>query len=333
MVADEACASWRQPFQSGLAAKHCMGIFNILSPVLLLVVLGIILARARFSGPVFMGELNRFTFYVALPASLFRTASISGDSGPEVAGIIGTVLSATFLAAVAGWLVSVALKLSDASHAAVSQSAFRSNLAYIGMPVLAYAFEGLPDGKSHFATAVVCMAILISSYNVLAIIVLQAGRRQLSWSAVKPALLALFTNPLLISCVAGLVFNAFDWSLPLFVDRTLETIGAAAVPMALICIGGSIAFIKLGKNIAGMAAAVLLKLVFVPAVVFAIGTLVGLATVDLRIAMVFASCPTAAAAFVMARQMEADEAVASGSIVLSTIFSAFALPVALWLTR
>jgi predicted permease len=59
----------------------------------------------------------------------------------------------------------------------------------------------------------------------------------------------------------------------------------------------------------------------------------GLATVDLRIAMVFASCPTAAAAFVMARQMEADEAVASGSIVLSTIFSALVLPVALWLTR
>jgi len=128
-----------------------------------LVVLGIILARVRFSGSVFMGELNRFTFYVALPASLFRTAAISGDSGPEVAGIIGTVLSATFLAAVAGWLVSVALKLSDASHAAVSQSAFRSNLAYIGMPVLAYAFEGLPDGKIHYATAVVCMAVLLSS--------------------------------------------------------------------------------------------------------------------------------------------------------------------------
>jgi predicted permease len=177
------------------------------------------------------------------------------------------------------------------------------------------------------------MAVLISSYNILAIIVLQAGRHQLSMSAVNPAVLALFTNPLLISCAAGLVFNAFDWSLPLFVDRTLETIGSAAVPMALVCIGGSIAFIKLGKNIAGMAAAVLLKLVFVPALVFAIGTLAGLATVDLRIAMVFASCPTAAAAFVMACQMEADEAVASGSIVLSTIFSAFALPVALWLTR
>ena len=310
-----------------------MGIFNILSPVLLLVVLGIILARVRFAGPVFMGELNRFTFYVALPASLFRTAAISGDSRPEVAGILGTVLSVTFLAAVAGWLTSVALKLPSSSHAAVSQSSFRANLAYIGLPVLVYAFEGLPDGKSHFATAVVCMAVLTSTYNVLAIIVLQAGRHQLSWSAVKPGVRALFTNPLLISCAAGLIFNALDWSLPLFMDRTLETLGAAAVPMALTCIGGSIAFIKLGKNIAGMAAAVALKLVFVPALVFAIGTLSGLATVDLRIAMVFASCPTAAAAFVMARQMEADEAVASGSIVLSTIFSALALPLALWLTR
>ena len=103
--------------------------------------------------------------------------------------------------------------------------------------------------------------------------------------------------------------------------------------MALTCIGGSIAFIKLGKNIAGMAAAVCIKLVLVPGFVFALGTILGLATVDLRIAMVFAACPTAAAAFVMARQMDADEAVASGSIVLSTIFSALALPVALWLTR
>ncbi|MFM8715935.1 MAG: hypothetical protein ACKOF3_04005, partial [Spartobacteria bacterium] len=60
---DDACAEGRQAFQSGLAVKYCMGIFNILSPVLLLVVLGIVLARVRFTGPVFMGELNRFTFY------------------------------------------------------------------------------------------------------------------------------------------------------------------------------------------------------------------------------------------------------------------------------
>ena len=310
-----------------------MGIFNILSPVLLLVALGIVLARVRFSGPVFMGELNRFTFYVALPASLFRTAAVSGDSGPELAGILGTVLSVTFLAAVAGWCASVALKLPASSHAAVAQSSFRANLAYVGLPVLAYAFEGMPDGRSHFATAVVALAVLTSTYNVLAIVVLQAGRHRLSWSALKPGFRALATNPLLLSCIAGLIFNAADWSLPLFLDRTLESIGAAAVPMALTCIGGSIAFIKLGKNIAGMAAAVVIKLVFVPALVFAIGTLFGLATVDLRIAMVFASCPTAAAAFVMARQMDADEAVASGSIVLSTIFSSLALPAALWITK
>ncbi|MEI8293183.1 MAG: AEC family transporter [bacterium] len=310
-----------------------MGIFNILSPVLLLVLLGILLARVGFSGAVFMAEMNRFTFYVALPASLFRMAAVSGDSGPELAGILATVLSVTCVTAVVGWLTSVALKLPAGSHAAVSQSSFRSNLAYIGLPVLGYAFEDLPDGKSHLATAVVCVAVLTSTYNVLAIIVLQAGRHRLSWSAVRPGVRALATNPLLISCSAGLLFHAAHLSLPPFLDNTLETIGAAAVPMALICIGGSIAFITLGKNIAGMAAAVFLKLVFVPAMVFAIGKLSGLATADLRIAMVFAACPTAAAAFVMARQMEGDESVASGSIVLSTIFSALALPVALWLTR
>lgn len=310
-----------------------MGIFNILSPVLLLVVLGIFLTRIRFVGPVFMGELSRLTFTVALPAALFRSTATSGDSGPEVDGILTTVLAASFMAVAMGWLVSVALRLPATSHAAVAQSSFRSNMAYIGLPVLAYAFEGIPGGNDHFATAVVSMAVLTSIFNVLAIVVLQMGRHHLSWSAVKPALLALGTNPLLISCLAGLLFSYGQWPIPLFLDRTLDVLGTAAVPMALICIGGSIAFIQLGRHITGMVAAVVIKLIFIPAMVYAIGTFSGLATVDLRIAMVFACCPTAASAFVMARQMDGDEAITSGSIVLSTIFSSLALPVALWLTR
>ena len=309
-----------------------MGIFEIISPILILVLLGIALARSRFLGPEFLGELNRLTFWVALPAALFRAAAVSGDPGPETISILSVVLCATLVAAVAGWLASVFLRLPGSSHGTVSQCSFRGNVAYIGLPVLAYAFHGVPDEKDHVATAVVVMAFLTSTYNVLAVIVLQAARQDLSWKALRLAVRSILTNPLLIACVAGLIFNATDKTLPLFLNRSLETLGAAAVPMALLCIGGSIAFIKLGKNIAGMAAAILLKIAFIPIVVFFLGRFMGFDPYAMRIALVFAACPTAAAAYVMACQMDGDESVASGSIVLSTIFSAVSLTLALLVT-
>ena len=309
-----------------------MGVFEIIAPILILVLLGVALARWHFLGGQFMGDLNRLTFWVALPVALFRATAVSGDPGPETGGIYCVVLCATLLAAMAGWMASSMIGLPLSSHGTVAQSAFRGNLAYIGLPLLSYAFQNKPAGSAHFATAVLTMASLTATYNVLAVIVLQASRHQLSWESLKPGFRSIVTNPLLIACGCGLLFHAAHLRLPAFMDRTLETLGAAAVPMALLCIGGAIAFIKLGKNTTGMTAAVVLKLAILPAMVFVIGKLMGFDMASLRIAMVFAACPTAAASFVMARQMDGDESVASGSIVLSTIFSAISLPLALFLT-
>jgi len=310
-----------------------MQTLEIIAPILLLVLLGVLLARWRFLGPEFLGELNGFIFWIALPASLFRTAAMAGDSGPETTGILSALLCSTFLIAVVGWLTSVALKLPKACHGTVSQSGFRGNLAYIGLPVLSYAFRGTPGGEAHYATAAFAMGCLISIYNVLAIIVLQASRHDVSWGSLRPGVRSVLTNPLLIACLAGLALNAADLSLPRALNDSLEALGGAAVPLSLICIGGSIAFIRIGKNIAPMVASVLLKIAVLPLLVYGLGRFLLLDPVSMRIALVFASTPTASAAFVMARQMEGDESVASGAIVLSTIFSVVSLFLALWFTQ
>jgi len=310
-----------------------MQTLEIIAPILLLVLLGVLLARWRFLGPEFLGELNGFIFWIALPASLFRTAAMAGDSGPETTGILSALLCSTFLIAVVGWLTSVALKLPKACHGTVSQSGFRGNLAYIGLPVLSYAFRGTPGGEAHYATAAFAMGCLISIYNILAIVVLQASRHDVSWGSLRPGVRSVLTNPLLIACLAGLALNAADLSLPRALNDSLEALGGAAVPLSLICIGGSIAFIRIGKNIAPMVASVLLKIAVLPLLVYGLGRFLLLDPVSMRIALVFASTPTASAAFVMARQMEGDESVASGAIVLSTIFSVVSLFLALWFTQ
>jgi hypothetical protein len=306
-------------------------VISVLAPILLLVLLGVFLGRLRFLGPEFSGDLNKLVFWVALPALLFRSVVHAEHPGPGTFSLIGLLVAATVVAAAAGWAASLLMRLPRASRGTLSQSAFRGNLAYIGIPVLAYSFEGLPGKNEAFGTAVIVMAFLMAFFNILAVVVLSVGHH--SESPVRAALVSIFSNPLLLAGMAGVPLALTQTRLPLFLDRTLESLGGAAVPIALLCIGGSLAHARIGDKVGGILAAALIKTAFLPILVFLLAPSFGIAGNDLRIALVLSACPTAAAAFVMARQMNGDSALASGSIVLSTVLAAVSIPLALFFSR
>jgi malate permease and related proteins len=304
---------------------------SILAPILLLVLLGVFLGRLRFLGPGFSGDLNKLVFWIALPAFLFRSVVHAERPGPQTFSLLGLLVVATGVAAVAGWIAAGLLNLPHFSRGTLSQSAFRGNLAYIGIPVLAYAFEGLPGRSEAFGTAVIVTAFLMALYNVLAVVVLSIGQK--SERPVPAALKSIFTNPLLLACMAGIPLAFTRTGLPLFLDRALESLGGAAVPIALLCIGGSLAHAKFGEKAGAILAAAVLKTLAVPVLVYFCSPFFGIAGTDLRIALVLSACPTAAVAFVMARQMNGDASLASGSIVLSTLLAAISIPLALFFSR
>ena len=309
-----------------------MNTLQTLLPILLLVGLGTALARIRFLGDSFMADLNKLAFWVALPALLFRSVVHAETPGPQTFHLLGTMLCGTVLVGAAGWVAGMFLRLPAASYGTLAQSAFRGNLAFIGVPVLAYTFASEPNGKESFATGVIVMALLMAAYNIFAVIVLQASRGETSKPFLIPATKSILANPLLISGLSGLPFAFTHTPLPLFIDRGLESLAGSAVPIALLCIGGSLAYARLGHRIKSIAAAALLKTVALPAITILLARAFHLPHPEIQIAMVLAACPTAAAAYVMARQMDGDESLASGSIVLSTIFAAVSLPVVLLAT-
>ncbi len=303
----------------------------ILAPILLLVVLGIFLGRLRFLGVEFSADLNKLVFWIALPALLFRSVAHAEHPGPKTYSLLALLIGATLVIALAGWLLALALRLPEHSRGTLSQSAFRGNLAYIGIPVLAYAFADQPGNSGAFGTAVIVMAVLMIFYNVLAVVVLSIGHR--SENPIRTALTSIFSNPLLLAGMAGLPLALTGTRLPAFLDRALESLGGAAVPIALLCIGGSLAHARPGDRLREILGAAALKTFALPALVYFSAPLFGLVGADLRIALVLSACPTAAAAFVMARQMGGDGPLASGSIVVSTVLAAVSLPLALFFSR
>jgi len=305
-------------------------ILETLAPLALLIVLGSVLAHIRFLGETFIADLNKLAFWIALPALIFTSASGGSLAGGRVGPIVAVLIGATLLITIVAWAASYALRMPATARGTLAQSAFRGNLAYIGLPVLANSYGANSPAMS---AGVIAMVLTMAVYNILAVVVLQASRHAASKAEGRGIVRSIATNPLLIAGLLGLIVPLLHVRLPLFLDRTLQSLGAAAVPIALLCIGGSLVIVPLRGRQAGIVAAALLKIAVLPAIVYGLGRLAGLDATALRIALVFAACPTAAASFVMARQMGGDEGLASGSIALSTLLSAFSLCAVLWLTH
>ena len=302
-------------------------IIDTLAPLVLLIALGTALAHIRFLGREFMADLNKLAFGIALPALLFTSANHAEEPGSQMGKLLAVMFVGTLVIIAIAWAIGLALGMARNVRATLMQSAFRGNLTYIGLPVLAYS---LGADRKILATAVVVMILCMALYNVLAVLVLHSG--SLHGSDWRQAFRSVATNPLLISGLLGLVLPFLGITLPVFVQRALDALAAAAVPIALLCIGGSLAVISFHGRRSWIVLAAILKVAILPLLVYGISLAIGLDKNELRTVLIFACCPTAAASFIMARQMGGDEALASGSIALSTILSGASLAIALWVT-
>lgn len=310
-----------------------MPIFDTLAPIVVLLALGAGLAHLRFLGAAFMADLNKLAFWIALPALLFRSASHASQIEGHAWLLLGVMLLATLLIAALGWGVSMAIGVPATARGTLVQSVFRGNLAYIGVPVVTYSLAGAGvDASGVMATAVIVMSFTMAFYNALAVVVLQASRPTSRGVDLVALGVSIASNPLLLAGLSGLLAAYVRLPIPGFIDQVLESLGDTAVPIALLCIGGSLATASLAGRRAWIATAALLKVAVLPVVTWGLCLMAGLSVVEQRIALVYSSAPTAAAAYIMARQMDGDERLASGSIAVSTILSPISLGLALWLT-
>lgn len=310
-----------------------MQIVDTLAPILLLILLGTALAHVRFLGQTFMADLNKLVFWIALPALLFRSASHAAGAGDQTVRLTGVLCAATILVSLAGWLVSLALRVPVSGQGTFVQAVFRANLAFIGVPAIAQLLGASSSAGPNLdlTTAVVAMSFTMALYNALAVLVLQASRRSAERWDLSALVTSIVTNPLLIAGMLGVVAAFAGVALPGFLDRTFEVLGDASVPIALMCIGGSLRFARLEGRRSWIAAAALLKVGGSPLVVWLLSRAVGLGPIEHRIAVVFAACPTAAVSYIMAKQMDGDATLASGAVALSTMLSLVSLSVVLWL--
>ncbi len=300
---------------------------TVTAPILCMLVIGYVLRKREAIDANFIATGSWLVFNVALPSLLFlKTAEnnvIQADNLYAVlAGALATVLSVIVFWFMAGWIAPLA------EHKGVFvQGAFRSNLGVIGLATayILYGETGLP-------LAAIYLAIVTILYNILAVLVLnlsQRGQSHHPFSALK----SLYKNPLIIALVAGLSWSYMGFMLPQIATVTLGYLGAVAMPLALICIGGSIQLQRLGKPNRRVLTASLLKLVISPMITVSIGLLFGFSGMVIGILYAMSAAPSATTGFVMAKQMNGDAEMAAEIIAFTTFYSTFTIALGLTIMR
>lgn len=143
-----------------------MQILNVLAPVFLLIAIGAGLQRSRFVSDNFLKEANRVTYYLGLPALLFSQLAGSFHDVGGAKLLLGTVLAATGLVLLTGYLAAWLLRVPAAAAGTFVQGGFRGNLAFVGLPII-YAMPDvpLPGGLSVRTAALVTVAPMMVVYN------------------------------------------------------------------------------------------------------------------------------------------------------------------------
>jgi len=302
-------------------------ILNSLFPVFGLIVLGGILKRFNLTNDSFLKTSDRLVYFIFFPAMLFW--KIGGR--PSDVSIPWDFCTAVLIAVAIIYLLSClcikVFRITDFEAGSFSQSCYRFN-TYIGIAII---FSSL--GESGVVQFGILIGFIIPVINVMAVstLIWFSGERVTFPERFRITLTALVSNPLIIACIAGILYARFVQTFPEFIDNTLHLISMATLPLALLSIGGALTFKSLRQCLKASLVSSVLKLAVLPVLGWAILTAFGIGGIHMQVGMVFFSLPASTAIYVLSSQLKSDTNLASASIVLSTVISFFSLSVAMLL--
>ena len=310
-----------------------MHVLNTLIPVFLVIAVGAALRRTNFLSGHFIDGLNRLVYWVGLPCLLFYEIATASFDYPSAGKAFLIVLIGNFGCIAIGYIAARLMHVPGPDVGTFVQGAFRGNLVYMGLPLVMYSFlnaDGVDVGRMKTITVLV-VGMMVPVYNICAVIVLLASRHKIDRDVPGKVFWQIITNPLFLACVFGIIYSAVFSHLPAAIGYTFKAISQMALPLALLCIGGTLVQEKVAGRIMYAVTASVIKVAAAPVIGFLAALVLAPGAGEMRIAMLFLACPTAAASYVMADQLGGDRQLAAAIVVISTLISLPALSIVIGL--
>ncbi len=318
-----------------------MNILSIISPLIVVALLGYICTKTRWLSRDQLNALSKFTFSISIPAFLFyqmAKADLSDQVSPQLFAAFYLPVLTCYLIT---WLISYFFykekhlnnrdntsKKDSAASAVFALGASYSNTVIVGLPVL----------LASMGEQVIGIIFLIVTFHSAMLFALtsaistkansQHGMKIFIWvNFIKQTV----NNPLIISILSGLVINILGISLPDFLQASLSLISKPAIPLALFILGASLAFYQVRQELTFISIACFSKLILLPILVLIASQYIfKLDPLIVTVLVILSACPTGVNAYLIAVTHQQHQQTVAGTVVLSTLLSIVSVP--LWLS-
>lgn len=239
-----------------------LAIFQITAPVFAILALGFAAVRLGWFAFDELRGAAKLVMKIGLPALIFQ--ALATKPLGEVFNLAyllgygaGTVAAFAF-----GWSFGRYVRKQDGAAAALSGFGMSmSNTGFIGYPLLAMAI-GTQAGQYLAMNALLENIIALPLFYSVADAAAGGGKSR--WQTLRYVAANLLKNPMIVSIPVSLVFAAGWLPVPQLIDKVTFMLAAAAAPVALFVIGGSLVGLKLRGSLPDITLIALGKLAVFP---------------------------------------------------------------------
>jgi malonate transporter len=307
-------------------ARYACGVnfAQLLFPDFSLILCGYLVCRFTALNRKVWEQVESLVYYFLFPVLLFHSIVKSPLDLGAASSLMGAGLTLGMCAIALSYSLPhwpwIGQRLDVRLHAASAQVGFRFN-SFIAL-ALAEKVAG-PQGLLMIA---VLIGVCVPLFNVGAV-----------WPMARHAqrgfLGELVRNPLIVGTVTGLTANLLGFSMPVWLEPTVNRIGQASLALGLMAAGAGMQFgmLAIAKTLGALVLSV--KHLGMPLMALGLALLWRLDPTQTTILLMFSAVPTASSCYVLAARMGYNGPYVAGLVTLSTLLGMLSLPLALGLLR
>ena len=312
--------------------KIFLEVIGVTLPIFAVIAVGFFIKKKGIIKDQHVPLLNKLTYNFGLSSLIFL--NIAENKLKEIfdVNILKVIFPTYFLFLIIVFLSFYFLKIKNKTKGAAIVSTYRSNMAFIGMPVLLYAYGSLATAKASIVIACLLPLNILNTALFLRLSNIQDSKDRKT--DIKKLVIEIITDPVIIAVIAGLLISYFSYEIPAPIFRFFEILSGIAVPLALISIGASFKFSHIKSNIKYLSVISFGKLILMPllSLVFSI-FIFKIGNLDRDIICLLCAMPLAVATFIQSERYNSDTDFVSSALIITTLISSVTITAWLFVLR
>ena len=291
-------------------------LIGVIAGVLGYVALGVVLRVTKLLSPEDAKPLNTLLIYVALPALVFVTVQ-TAEVGWGLAAIPALAWALAIAGVVLAWGLARWMGLAGATAGAFILTAAFGNTGYIGYPLASALLGDAGLLRAIFydifgnTAAVVTIGALVAS---------RFGGHDLKVNPLRE----IVTFPPFIALALALALKSV--AVPVPVMDWLGVLGTLVVPLIMVSVGLSLKPAKLREHLPAASLIAAVKLVVLPLLAWAAGSVLLPDDASLRVLVLEAGVPTMMLTLVIGMRFKLDTDLIASAIVVTALASIVTVP-------